>query len=213
MHLSVIVVVTRFSEISRKMKVPWSEYWVFLNSVVDIETADGLHQFEVYLRRHLKELIERRAAERQHHELLQNTSICQLMQLLNLSDSSHMHSSEVQSDSHQDNGYDGILSDIQDTVCTTWPPALAKLRPCDSAAANVAENCQSTEAQILSNRVGNVDERNGSDDAGKPSDSLSACSSDSFHTADDDSDFEFDLVSDWPDDFDWQAVEPLFIYG
>jgi len=192
------------------MKVPWSEYWVFLDAVVDIETADGLQQFEMHLRRRLKELIDRRAAEKQRQELLQNTSVCQLMKLLNLSDSSQMHSGDPYCDNRQDGG---ILPEVQNTVCTTWPPSMAKLQPCSSTDTKVAENFLSNEVQILPDRVRDVDRSNGCDDIVKPSDILSTCSSDSFHTAGDDSDFEFDLVSDWPDDFDWQAVEPLFIYG
>ena len=33
-------------KISRKMKVLWREYWEFLDAIVDIQTADGLRQFE-----------------------------------------------------------------------------------------------------------------------------------------------------------------------
>jgi len=192
------------------MNVPWSEYWVFLDAVVDIETADGLRQFEIHLRRRLKELIDRREAEMHRQERLQNTSICQLMQLLNLSNSSQMHSSEPHSANRQDNG---VLPEVQETVCTTWPPSLAKLMPSDGADAELAENSASKEAQILPNGVPAVDQSDVSQNIDKPSDSLSSCSSDSFHTADNDSDFEFDLVSDFPDGLDWQAVEPLFIYG
>jgi len=189
------------------MKVPWCEYWEFLDAVVDIETADGLQQFEMYLRRQLKELIDKRAAETRRQELLQNTSVCQLMQLLNLSDSSLMRSSESRSCSVQDIG---VLLEVQNTGCTTWPPSMAKLLLRDGDAATVAENSLSEEAEIVPSRVTDV---NGSENIDVSSDSLSACSEDSFHTADDDSDLEFDLVSDWPDGFDWQAVEPMFIYG
>jgi len=190
------------------MKVPWSEYWAFLDAVVDIETADGLQQFEVYLRQRLRELIDRREAERQRHEMLQNTSICQLMLLLNLSDHSPVDPSELQSDSRPD---DGIKPEVRDIVCTTWPPSMAKFLPCDAADARVTEIAK--EAEILAGRVSDVNHLNGCRDADRASDSVSACSSDSFHTADDDSDLEFGLVSDWPDDFDWQAIEPLFIHG
>jgi len=192
------------------MNVPWSEYWAFLDAVVDIETADGLRQFEIYLRRRLRELIDRREAEMQRQERLQNTSICQLMQLLNLSDSSQMHSSEPHSANVQDNG---VLPEVRDTVCTTWPPSLARLVPPDGADAELVETSPSKAADILPNGVPDVDQSDVSQNIDKPSDSLSSCSSDSFHTADNDSDLEFDLVSDWPDGLDWQAAEPLFIYG
>lgn len=176
------------------MKVSWCEYWEFLDSVVDIESADGLQQFEMYLRRCLRELIERRAAEEERQERLQNTSMCQLMQLLNLSDSSPRHSSDD--------------CDASLEACTTWPPSLAKLLR-DNDAAKLHE-----EAQTPADGNPDTERLNGGgrcDD--EASDRLSACSSDSFHSAVDDSDLEFDLVSDWPDGFDWQAVEPLFIYG
>jgi len=184
------------------MKVPWCEYWEFLNAVVDIESAEGLQQFEMYLRKRLRELIERRAAE-QEHERLQNTSVCQLMQLLNLSDSSLRHSSLLETSSNQ---HSGILPDVevQRAVCTTWPPSLVKLL---SHSDEVKENSPSEELQQLADE----EQLNGSHKT--DSDTVSACSADSFHTAGDDSDIEFNLASDWPDDFDWQAVEPLFIYG
>ena len=196
-----------FSEISRKMKVPWCEYWEFLDSVVNIESVDGLQQFELYFQQRLRELIARRAAERERQERLQNTSLCHLMQLLNLSNSSPIHSSQLQPGASLN---DSIL---QPPVCSTWPPSLARLQPDDIDAAKVTENHVSREAQILSDTVPEVELLNGIHDVGKPSDSLSVCSSDSFHSAGDDSDLEFGDAYDWPDDFDWQAVEPLFIYG
>jgi len=78
------------------MKVPWREYWEFLDAIVDIQTADGLRQFEAYLRHRLKELIDVRAAEREQQDLLHNVSLCQLMQLLNLSDCSPANFSQPQ---------------------------------------------------------------------------------------------------------------------
>jgi len=189
------------------MKVPWCEYWEFLDAVVDIESVDGLRQFEMYLRRRLRELIDRRDAERQRQERLQNTSLCQLMQLLNLSNSS-MHCGEPGTEYCQtmDNN---VLPEEQHTVCMTWPPSLAKYLPHNTDAAAVTDSSLCEEAQILAS----TSLLNGSRSDYKPSDSLSTCSSDSFRTADDDSDLEFDLASDWPDSFDWQAVEPMFIYG
>jgi len=186
------------------MKVPWCEYWEFLDAVVDVESADGLQRFEVYLQQRLKELIDKRAAEKHHQELLQNTSLCQLMHLLNLSDSSLLSSSRQDSD---------VLSEVQSTVCMTWPPSLAKLQPHDNDADRVIENSLSKEVKVLPSRVPDVCQLSGSNNSDELCDSLSACSSDSFHTADDDSDFEYDQVSDWPDGFDWQAVEPMFIHG
>jgi len=187
------------------MKVPWCEYWEFLDDVVDIETADGLRQFEMYLRRRLRELIDKRTAERQRQERLQNTSVCQLMQLLNLSDSSMHFSDPGSSDRHGN----GTLPEVQQTACTTWPPSLAKHLLHDSEDAKMTQNSHSEEAELLQ-AGGLLDASHNVDEL---SDSLSACSSDSFHTADDDSDLEFDLASDWPDVFDWQAVEPMFICG
>jgi len=187
------------------MKVPWCEYWEFLDDVVDIETADGLRQFEMYLRRRLRELIDKRTAERQRQERLQNTSVCQLMQLLNLSDSSMHFSDPGSSDRHGN----GSLPEVQQTACTTWPPSLAKHLLHDSEDAKMTQNSHSEEAELLQ-AGGLLDASHNVDEL---SDSLSACSSDSFHTADDDSDLEFDLASDWPDVFDWQAVEPMFICG
>ena len=196
------------------MKVPWCEYWEFLNTAVDIESADGLQLFEAYLRKRLRELIDRHAAELERRELLQNTSLCQLMQLLDLSDSTLQHSSQLPTSSSHENG---ILpnAQVQGAVCTTWPPLLAKLLPHSNIAAEVTENSASEESQKLPVQFPDEELLNGihdsvSDNAG---DTMSACSSDSFLTADNDSDFGFDLASDWPDEFDWQAVEPLFIYG
>jgi len=191
------------------MKVPWCEYWEFLNTVVDIESADGLQQFEMYLRKRLRELIDRRAAEHERREMLQNTSVCQLMQLLNLSDSSLRHSSQLQTSSSQDNGMLPAV-EVQQAVCTTWPPSLARLLPHDNVAAEVTEESQKLPGRFPDEELLNGSRNSDSDNA---ADNVSACSSDSFHTADDDSDFGFDLASDWPDEFDWQAVEPLFIYG
>ena len=187
------------------MKVPWCEYWEFLDAIVDIETADGLRQFEMYLCRRLKELIDQRVAEQQRQELLQNMSICQLMQLLNLSDSSP--SSVPQSCSGQENG---VLPQAHD-ACMTWPPSMAKLLPRDSDTDKVTENSISEEAPGLPSRIPDASELNGCNNTDASTDNLSACSSDSFHTAGDDSDLEFVLASGWPDD--WQAVEPLFICG
>ena len=191
------------------MKVPWREYWEFLDAIVDIQTADGLRQFEAYLRHRLKELIDVRAAEREQQDLLHNVSLCQLMQLLNLSDSSPVNFSEPQADRSQD---DGVLPEAQCTAYTTWPPSLARLRKPDSSATKVAENSVS-DIRILSSTAPDIDESSGRHQCDEQSDHLSACSSDSFHTADDDSDLEFDVVSDWPDGFEWQAVEPMFICG
>jgi len=194
------------------MKVPWSEYWAFLDVVVDIETTDGLQKFEAYLRRCLWELIDGREAERQRHEMLQNMSVCQLMQLLNLSEHSPIDSSAHQSSDNRLRN--GIEPEVQDTVCTTWPPSLAKVLAQDATDAKVMQDSVSNEVlQILPDLVSDANRLNGSRDADEASDRLSAASSDSFHTADDDSDLEFGLASDWPDDFDWQAVEPFFIYG
>ena len=101
------------------------------------------------------------------------------------------------------------IRDRQDTVCSTWPPSLAKLLPHDGTAEDVADSSVSEEARILPHTVSNEGQCN----VDNQSDHLSACSSDSFCTANDDSDFEYDVVADWPDGFDWQAVEPMFIYG
>jgi len=196
------------------MKVPWCEYWEFLDAVVDIESTEGLQQFEMHLWKRLRELIDRRVAENARRELLQNTSICHLMHLLNLSNSSPRHSSQLNiSHSHQDNN---ILQDVQQAVCTTWPPSLAKLLPHNNVTAEVTENSLSEESQKLPGIFADDAQLNGSHNSNNDNaaDNMSSCSSDSFHTAgDDDSDFGFDLASDWPDEFDWQAVEPLFIYG
>ena len=110
------------------MKVPWCEYWEFLNTAVDIESAEGLQQFEVYLRKRLRELIDRRAAELERRELLQNTSVCQLMQLLNLSDGSLRHSSQLETSGSHNSGISPDV-EVEQAVCTTWPPSLARLLP------------------------------------------------------------------------------------
>lgn len=43
-----------FRELAQEWKVPWKEYWPFLDSYVDLNSPEGLQKLEDYLRKRFK---------------------------------------------------------------------------------------------------------------------------------------------------------------
>jgi hypothetical protein len=202
-------------EISKKMNVPWCEYWEFLDCLIDLESPEGLRKLEDHLRHQLKAAMEARTLAEERARRV-DMSICQLMDHLNLNSGSSSllccSSPSSQPDCETDCGQSN------DNEVHTWPPSLAKntvaLQEATVADERRLMDARGDEVTRDLNPTADMNRLIDADiDSDRVHDTPSCASSDSFHTAPDDLDLEYSLVSEWPEDFGSDSVDPVFIYG
>jgi hypothetical protein len=186
-----------FREISRKMNVPWCEYWGFLDRHIDLDSPEGLKKLEEYLQRQ-KEQKDMRLLEQREQERLkrQDMSVCEMFQQLQLCDGQRAEDIDIEPKTEgQSSASKGLADNIQ-----TWPPSLAKLKV-STDVGQVQDNLDAgnngKQTDIINTKYADVD-------------TLSDTSDASYHTAVDDADLEYSDASEWPGDDDDYL---LFIYG
>lgn len=78
-------------ELAKEMRVPWCEYWDFLEASINLETEEGLQKLEDHLSHKkdtlLAEISQKRQAE---FEMRKDRDICDMLERLRLSDSENL---------------------------------------------------------------------------------------------------------------------------